>query len=219
MEASPRRIDLATRDRRRQFEWFRSFAFPYFSLTAEVDVAPLARSVRNAGGSFTAHLVPVLARAANGLAPFRQRIRGERVVEHATVHPSCTVLLEDEVFAFCTVRYDQDVTAFVEAAERAIERSRQTPSIDDEPERDDYQFLTAIPWVAFTALAHPVPLMAGDSVPRIAWGRYRYDGERMPMPLSIQAHHGLIDGVHIGRFFAEVEQRLQDVGRWIDGRT
>jgi len=219
MEEGPRTIDLTSWPRRRHFELFRGLAFPYFNLCADVDVAPLVRARQTCQTRipFTAHLVHVLARAANGVPELRQRIRGDAVVEHRVVHPSITILAEDETFGFCFFEYAEDAGPFARTAAAAMERARTAPSIEDEPGRDDYLFMTSIPWVSFTSMMHPVPLDPPDSVPRIAWGRYRNEGGRMPMPLSLHAHHGLVDGLHAGRFFDRVQRRIDDAEQWVDG--
>ena len=43
-----------------------------------------------------------------------------------------------------------------------------------------------------------------DSVPHIAWGKYTEEGGRLTLGISIEVNHRLIDGLHIGRFFAEL---------------
>jgi chloramphenicol O-acetyltransferase type A len=48
-------------------------------------------------------------------------------------------------------------------------------------------------------------LQPADSVPRFAWGKVFEDGKSLKMPLDVQGHHALMDGIHVGRFFAEVE--------------
>jgi len=219
MHDEPREIDLESWPRRRHFEMFRGFAYPYFNLCVDMDVAPLvrARAACDATSSFTAQLVHALAWAANGVPELRQRIRGNGVIEHAVVHPSITVLMENETFGFCLFEYTEDAGSFVRSAAAAMERARAAPSVEDEPGRDDFLFMTSIPWVSFTSMMHPVPLDPPDSVPRIAWGRYRNEGTRRPMPLSLHAHHGLVDGLHAGRFFERARRRLDDAEQWVDG--
>jgi len=217
MIEEPRRIDLNGWPRRKHYELFSGYAYPYFNLCVDVDVAPLVRAAKARGSSFTAHLLYPLARAANSIPELRYRIRGDGIVEHAVVHPSITVVTENDLFGFCFFEYVEDGRAFVRSAVEALERARRNPSIEDPPDRDDFLFMTAIPWISFTAMMHPVPLSPPDSVPRIAWGRYRTDGDRMPMPLSLHAHHGLVDGIHAARFYERVQAWIDDVEQWADG--
>ena len=217
MSEDIRRIDLETWPRRDHFELFRGFAYPYFNLCADIDVARLVRAVKERGSSFTAHIVYVCAIVANEIPEFRQRIRGDQVIEHPVVHPSTTVLTEEDLFAFCFFEYSRDPAVFIPSAIEAIHCARENPTLEDEPGRDDLLFMTVIPWVSFNALMHPVPLDPPDSFPRIAWGRFREEGERRPMPVSVHAHHGLMDGIHVGRFFDRVQEMINDVATWIDG--
>ena len=55
---------------------------------------------------------------------------------------------------------------------------------------------------------HPIPLNPADSVPRIAWGKFFEEGELLTMPLGVQAHHALVDGIHVGKFYAQVQGYL-----------
>jgi len=204
----PRAIDLDGWSRREAFELFRSFDFPYLSLTAEVDVTRLRCAEGSRRRSFTIELVHAIARAANAVAPFRQRIRGDGVVEHDVVHPSITVLAEDDRFRFCTLPFFDDADAFATSSAARIEEARRTGSIFLEPDRDDFLFMTAIPWVSFTGFVHPVPLDPPDSVPRFAWGRFHEQDGRIVLPLNVQAHHALVDGIHVGRFYECVQEFL-----------
>jgi chloramphenicol O-acetyltransferase type A len=193
--------------RRKHFDFFREMNHPHFCVCAPVEVAPWVKYVKERGHRLTTSLVYLLARAANDQPEFRRRIRGDEVVEHELVHPSFAVPTSGtDVFSFCEVRFGEDFAAFRERTEQRMAAMRDTPSFEDEPGRDDFLFLSALPWVAFTAVTHPMSYHPTDSVPRITWGKIQEQGDRMPMPLSVQVHHALVDGVHVGRFFTRVEE-------------
>jgi len=205
--SEPRIIDPQTWDRREAFDLFRGFGFPYLSVTAELDVTALRNAHRRAGVSFTVALVHALATAANEVPAFRRRLRGADVVEHAVVHPSITVLGDGDVFHFATLSFEPEFSRFASDAQERIDRARRAETLWSEPDRDDLLYMTALPWVAFTALVHPVPLDPPCSVPRIAWGQYRARGRRTVLPLNVQAHHALVDGIDVGRFFDRAGER------------
>jgi len=207
-DREPRVIDVEKWSRRSQFELFQSFGFPYFSLTASVDVAPLRALLKRKGISFTIGWVHALAGAANAVPALRQRMREDKVIEHETVHPSTTILTDDEQFSFCNLPYDENLDTFAREAERRIGEARRSASLFVEPDRDDFLFMTAIPWISFTAFVHPAPLDPPDYVPRFAWGRFEEEGDRIVLPLNIQAHHGLVDGIHVARFYERVLERI-----------
>lgn len=35
------------------------------------------------------------------------------------------------------------------------------------------------------------------------------DGDSLKMPLAVEVHHALIDGVHVGKFYIKVQDYLQ----------
>jgi chloramphenicol O-acetyltransferase type A len=181
-------------------------------MCANVDLTTFYPVVKQRGISSNVAIVYVLARAANAIPEFRYRIRVGEVVEHEIVHPSTTILTGEDLFSFCTFDY---IEKFSEFAARAVERMayvKEDPTLKDEPGRDDLLFMTAIPWVSFTSFMHPLHLDPADSVPRFAWGKFFEEGKFLKMPLSVQAHHALVDGIHVGRYFAEVEDYLHHPG-------
>jgi chloramphenicol O-acetyltransferase type A len=203
-----RHINLETWPRREHFKVFSAFDHPHFSMCANVDLTTFYPVVKQRGISSNVAIVYVLARAANAILEFRYRIRAGEVVEHEIVHPSTTILTGEDLFSFCTFDY---IEKFSEFAARAAERMayvKEDPTLKDEPGRDDLLFMTAIPWVSFTSFMHPLHLDPADSVPRFAWGKFFEEGKFLKMPLGVQAHHALVDGVHVGRYFVEVEDYL-----------
>jgi len=207
-----RKIEMQTWPRREHFKLFSAFDHPHAGMCANVDLTTFYPVVKQRGFSFTVALVYVLARAANAIPEFRYRIRAREVVEHEIVHPSGTILVDEDLFTFCTFDYVEDFSDFAARAAERIAYVQEHPTLGDEPGRDDLLFMTAIPWVSFTSVMHPMHLDPADSVPRIAWGKFFEDGELLKMPLGVQGHHALMDGIHIGRFYAEVQDYLQQPG-------
>ncbi|GAP12473.1 chloramphenicol O-acetyltransferase [Longilinea arvoryzae] len=199
-------IDLATWPRRRHFELFRGMDYPHFGLCADVDLSVFRPAVRAKGLSFTVTTAYVLARAANEIPEFRLRIRGEQVVEHEVVHPSFTVLNDQDLFSFCSVPYRSNLSEFAALAVERMARVQAEPVLSDEDGQDDLLFMTSLPWVSFTSMVHPIHMHPADSVPRIAWGKFFEREGHIWMPVAVQAHHALMDGVHVGRYYQRIQE-------------
>ena len=207
-----RTIDLQTWARREHFQTFGAFDHPHFSIGAHVDLTTFYPAVKERGTSLSAAIVYVLARAANAIPEFRQRIRGEAVVEHEVVHPSWTILRDADLFIFCTVAYSLDFSLFAAQVEAQSAYAKAHPTLENDLARDDLLYMTAIPWVSFTSITHPMHLQAGDSIPRLAWGKFFAAGDGLKMPLDVQVHPGRVDGIHVGRYFGEVGGLLREPG-------
>ena len=203
-----RYIDLQTWPRREHFKIYKDFDLPHFSLCANVDLTSFYPAVKQGSYPVTTAIVYVLARVANSISEFRYRIRAGQVIEHDVVHPSMTILTRDDLFSFCTFNYFENFQEFAARAAERIDYIQKHPTLEDEPGQDNLLFMTSIPWVSFTGLMHPIHLQPSDSVPRIAWGKFFDDSGSKKMPLSVQVHHALMDGIHVGKFYSEVQNIL-----------
>jgi chloramphenicol O-acetyltransferase type A len=203
-----RHIDLETWPRREHFKVFSAWDYPHFGLCANVDLTEFHPAVKQRGVSLNVALVYLIARAANAIPEFRYRIRDGKVIEHDLVHPSTTILARDDLFSFCTLDYCEDFASFAARAAEMIAHLEENLTLEDEPGRDDLLYMTAIPWVSFTSFMHPLHLSPADSVPRFAWGKFFEDGARLKMPLSVQGHHALMDGLHAGKFYTKIQDYL-----------
>ena len=203
-----RQINLETWPRREHFKLLSAWDYPHFNLCANVDLTAFYPAVKQRGVSFTVATVYLLARVANEITEFRYRIRTGEVVEHEIVHPSTTLLTEGDLFSFCTFNYAEDFSIFAARAAERIAHVLEHPTVEDDPAQDDLLYMTSIPWVTFTSLMHPLHLSPPDSVPRFAWGKFFKEGEFLKMPLHVQAHHALMDGIHLGKFYEKVQDYL-----------
>ncbi len=207
-----RTIDIQKWSRREHFKVFSTFDQPHFNMCANVDLSTFFPVVKQPGISFTVALVYMLTRAANAIPEFRLRIRDGKVIEHEIVHPSGTILVDEDLFSFCTFDYYEDFSKFAPKAVETIAHVKENLTLKNEPGRDDLLFMTAIPWVSFTSFMHPMHLHPVDSVPRFAWGKVFEDGDQLKMPLSVQGHHALMDGIHVARYYEKVQDYLDRPG-------
>jgi len=201
-----RTIDLQSWPRYEHFKVFNTFDHPHFGMCANVDLTKFQPFVKQNGFSITVAIVYLITRTANRIPEFRYRIRPEGVVEHEVVHPSTTIMSGDDLFTFCWFDYYESFPRFSTGAAERIDSAKLHPTLENISGRDDFLYMTAIPWVSFTSFIHPMHLQPPDSVPRFAWGKFFQEGERVMMPLGVQVHHALMDGFHMGRFYLTIQE-------------
>lgn len=210
-------LDLTRWPRREAFAYYRDFDNPFFGITTRVDVAALRSAVRDRGiGSLMLAWHHIVLRLCNQLEPFRWRVDGERVWVHPEIHGSTTVLREDGSFGFALLPLEPRYERFAErsAANIAAARSPQSP-FDPGEGGSALIYCTTLPWVHFTSFSHARRWGRGDSVPRFAFGRIDAEGDRQWMPVAIDVHHGLMDGVHVGEFVQRFEAALREPHEWL----
>ncbi len=207
-----RYLDAENWGRWQQFEFFKDYHNPFFNICTSVDVRPLLEwtRAREDISFFVAYHFCSL-KAANEVEPFRYRLRGDRVLVHDRIHAGTTILVDDENFSFAFFDYDDDFEVFHARARESIERAKaEGVQLHQRAERDDVIYHSVIPWATFTSISHARRGARGESIPKIAFGKYRADGDRLMMPISVEAHHALMDGLHVGRYFERLESYFTD---------
>jgi chloramphenicol O-acetyltransferase type A len=204
------RIDLNGWKRREHFELYRNFANPFFALTAEVDAGNTRRLCSEPGGpSFFLATVFLALRAANAIEAFRTRVRGDGAWIHDQVSITPTVLRADETFAFARLDPAPDFKTFESKSRPAVESARQIkPLVVSHPD-DDLIYHSTLPWIRFTSFTNALNGRV-DSVPRVVFGKCVEDHGRWMMPVGVEVHHAVVDGIDIGRFLENFEAGLRD---------
>lgn len=218
MNSAPHFLDLNTWPRRPAFDFFRAFDIPWFNICTRVDVARLKQAVQARGvGSIWLAYHFIAIRLANEIEPFRFRLDGERVRVHDVVHGSTTVLRGDESFGFATLAHQHDYASFVAQAAAALELARQ-PGAGFEPTKLETAtvHMTTLPWMHFSSYSNVRQRGPHESIPKIAFGRIDAEGDRLWMPLSVEVHHALMDGLHVGRFIEGFEAALLSPQDWLN---
>ena len=193
------------------FRFFGSLADPFYMVSFNIDVAPLCRAVKAKGLSFYHSMVWVVTNAVNGIEAFRCTADREGVSVIDRRIPSFTHLDKgSELFKIITLPCEGGMEDFCRAAAEKI--SVQTEFIDQGSEGGDLIYISCLPWLDMTALTneHDVGTEETklDSVPRIAWGKYIPEGDRMRLNISVEVNHRFIDGVHIGMLAQSMEELI-----------
>jgi len=207
-------IEFENPHRQKHFDFFNQMNHPHFNVTANVEITAYFNFIKKKEYSMTPAIVYLITKAAIQTKEFRWRIRENNIVEHATLSPSFAVYTDvADVFSFCTVDFHDDLESFLQIANKESEKMKENPSFEDEEGRDDYLFLSSLPWISFTGFQHAMPYHPTDSVPRMTWGKFIIEDKRILMPLSVQVHHAIVDGRHVGQYFEAIERIAKDLGR------
>ena len=203
-------LDTANWARRDLFEFFRGYDKPYFNICTRIDVTNLLALHRrrpDLSVSLAYHYFAL--RVANEIEPFRYRLREGKVIVHDVIHGGTTVLLPNESFTFAYFDYEKDFEKFVLEAGRAVKQAQTGTDPFKPTDRDDTVYFTTLPWVSFTSFSHARNWGREDSVPRIAFGKFTQENDRTLLPISVEVHHALMDGLHVGRYVTRLEEALR----------
>ncbi len=204
-----RKLDLTNWERSSHYSFFKEFEDPIFSLTANVNVEILKNYCKLNELNFFAAYLYLSQKVASKIREFRLRIVDGELIEYDQLSAGPTVLLSDNTFRFSYIPSCTDFKTFADIVQKSKANSLSQENLTIEHDEPNMIYYTVIPWVSFTAVKHPNMRM-NTSVPKIAFGKYFIDGAHLKMPVSIEAHHGLMDGFHIGTYFEKFQKALNN---------
>lgn len=204
-------IDMEKDPRCGQFAYFRAMQYPFASVTVEVDITDMM-TARGSRPFFLSMLYAVV-RAANAVPQLRRRLLPDgRVAEYDWCAPSYTVMKPDGVYVYCTVEGDMPYGTFIAERQRRQREVLERGTLTEDGDVRSFFFVSSVPWVHYSQLQHPAE-SPDDSNPRISWGKYVTVNGRTTLPVSLFVNRALADGLHISRFFLNLEKELADMTR------
>ena len=171
-------------------------------VTNQVDVTALVRFCKERKGSFYLPFLHAAVLAADSVPELRQRIRGGGIVEYSQCPTSHIELLENGTYCYCTLRHHMKFDEYLPYAEAARKQCRVHGSIEESADSESMYFISTLPWLHYTALIQPVA--GGERSPTRGLpgeNSKRMPGGREQLPVTLLVHHGLVDGIHIARFY------------------
>jgi chloramphenicol O-acetyltransferase type A len=204
-------LDLENWNRKEHFLFFKQFEEPFFGLTLEIDCTKAYATAKQLGTSFFVYYLHKTILAVNTIESFRYRILDDAIYIYDTIDVSATIMREDKTFGFSLIEYSPNFEVFAANAFKEIERIQNTSGLlTREFPNDNLIHFSAVPWINFASLSHARSYTFLDSCPKISFGKMMIanDGKRT-MSMSIHAHHGLMDGYHVGQF-VDCFQELMD---------
>jgi len=206
-----RYIDMESWKRKEHFSFFYKMDYPQYNICMDLDVTNFLTFTKKEKLSFYYSMIYAVTHIANELENFRYRIRDGKVVLHDSIHPSFTEMnndSSDDLFKMLTLDFTYSITEFVREAQKENENQKLYFDPEKLIGRDDLIYITCIPWISFTHLSHTISLNKNDAVPRISWGKYYRNGNKVLLPFSVQVHHALVDGIHVGKYVEKLQSYL-----------
>ncbi|MYM27840.1 hypothetical protein GTP58_05850 [Duganella sp. CY15W] len=191
--------------RRDRYDAFASFENPLVNLSFELEVPEFRPYCKQHGlPPFHFFLYHVL-HALQGIDNFMYRIHKGEVIKIDDFWASYTVLNQDQNLNFARFEMTEDLKEFIarsvaakEFAEASEKIVNTTAKLSEYDQRRNIH-ITCMPWLKLSSIEHPIYEHKSYDIPSLAWGRFsdaRDDG-KLTMNMSVQAHHGFVDGYHI----------------------
>ena len=191
-------INETTWERAMHCAVFRNSVEPAFCVTFEVDITNFKGKVKKEGLSFTLAMVYAVCKCANEVEALRYRFLDGKIVLYEKIDTAFTYLnKETGLFKVVNVPFVDGIKEYIALASNTAEEQKEY--FTGPLENDVFQ-CSPMPWVTYTHISHTNSGKRDNATPLFDWGKYYEKDGRIVIPVSIQAHHSFVDGIHVGQF-------------------
>ncbi len=199
-------IDEKSGDRAMHCAVFRNSVEPAFCVTFEIEITSFLEKIKKQNLSFTLSMVFAVCKCANEIEAFRYRFLDGEVVLFDKIDTAFTYLnKETELFKVVNVPMADTLEEYVKSAAQIANEQTEYFS---EPLGNDIFQCSPMPFLTYTHISHTNSGKKDNATPLFDWGKYYEKDGKIIMPVSVQAHHSFVDGIHIGRFAEKLQNYL-----------
>lgn len=205
-----KKIDISGWKRKKQFEFFKDYDDPFYNICSEVEITELHKFCKETETSFFIASLYLSQKVMNEIEEFKYRIKEDGVWFYETINAGSTVFNDDETFRFCYFNHFETFQKFYEKSKENLEKSAKENDLAQNPFDENVVFYSVVPWISFSSISHAKKHSKYDSIPRIVFGKYFKRENKLFMPVSIEVHHSLVDGFHVGKYYEKLTEKFQN---------
>jgi len=194
--------------RKNHFNFYKNFVDPYFNICCQLDVSNAVTFAKSNKISVFFTLLYLSAKVCNQISAFKLRLTmAQDVEQYQLVQPAATLLNIDDTFTFCNFDFENDLFTFVNKAEIARENALKIESLSNIENRPEHIFYSIVPWLNFTGYKH-ASNGSGIGHPKIVFGKITQNAQQKYMPVSVELHHALADGIDIAKYIQLFQEEI-----------
>jgi chloramphenicol O-acetyltransferase type A len=195
-------IDLNTWPRKQHFELFQHFSQPYFNVCVQLNAKPLYDYCKTHQVSFFQAYIYATLQACQAYEPIRLRIIEGKPGVLKSVRASVVELAADDTFRFSYFSQAANFNEFSKHVSAVSASTKANTLFSDAFQQTEGQadliHISVLPWLNFSAFSHAFSVEQSLGIPKLVFGQY--DKSSGNMPLAIDVHHALMDGLHVAKF-------------------
>lgn len=189
-----------------------------YSLTVNIDITGLRAIVKEMGKRIYPVQIYMIATVVNQYQEFRMDTNSYGKLGYwDEVNPSYTVFNKNsETFSSIWTNYNRVFSRFYDSCIEDIDKYSQSTSLKPKQNEPSNIFtISVLPWVNFTGFNINVFNEGQYLLPIFTIGKFIETENSVLMPLSIQVHHAICDGIHLGKFVELLQNLSSNHKEWL----
>lgn len=185
------------------------------SMTARIDVTELVEFSERTGTKFYLNFLYLLSKVLNSRDDYKMdyRYNSDELICYDVIHP-CHYVFHDDTETCTTVHslYYVDYDTFYEHALADLEEAKENRKYEYDADKYPNWFdASYISWLSYDSLNIELPDGYLYFPPIVNWGRYRKEGDRLMMPVSVRLNHAIADGYLVANVFRLLEREMKSL--------
>lgn len=200
MNPSYQNINIEQWKRKEHFTAYRGAVKCGFSLTVKLNISHIIPFVKEQGYKFYPVMIYLLSKAVNKHSEFKMAMKDGELIVWDRIDPVYTVLHpEMETFSALSVQYTEGVADFIKTYDTKSKQYQNSQHFFPEKAPENHFNVSAIPWIHFESFNLNIADFTDYFAPSFTFGKYQMEGNNILMPLAIQVHHAVCDGIHVAK--------------------
>ncbi len=204
------KINIKTWKRKNQYNHFKDYDFPFFNIVANINVTKLYNYCKKENLSFFLASLYFSQKTINQIENFGYRTIKNEVFYIKKMQIGTTILYDNNTFGFVYLDFSNNLHQFCKISRKIIDKNLKTKAIIEKKGLDVIRY-SVVPWTSFTSVQNPRKFGYDDSIPMIIIGKFREENDKKLMPISVEAHHALMDGYHAGQYFEIFQKEIDNL--------
>lgn len=205
-------IDIENWKRKEYYYHFTQDVPCTYSMTVKLDITDIV----NKKYKLYAIMLHALTSTVNMHMEFRTAMDAQgRLGVFSDMLP-CYTIFNKHTQAFVNVwtPYSPSLSQFCQQYDQDVAQYSDSLNMNAKPHLPPNTFcVSMIPWVSFDSFNLNLQKGYDYLLPIFTMGKYYEDNGKIYLPLSVQVHHAVCDGYHVGKFLYDLQQQIANAGK------
>ncbi|MGE6630887.1 type A chloramphenicol O-acetyltransferase [Bacillus sp. NPDC077027] len=205
--------------RKEHFNHYMTLTRCSYSLVIDLDITKLYSILKERNLKVYPVQIYLLARAVQKIPEFRMDQVNDELGYWDILHTSYTVLnKETKTFSSIWTPYEESFSKFYKSCLADIETYSKSSKLFPKPNMPENIFnISSLPWVDFTSFNLNLFTEESYLLPIFTLGKFKMKEEKIILPVSIQVHHAVCDGYHVGQYSQYLRWLIEHWEEWLNG--
>lgn len=189
------------------FNHYDSYDNPFLIVNTKVDITNIYNKCKN----YYASIAYFLTLAANQIENFKLRYENGKFYKYDNLIPNFVQLKSDGNIGFIDCNLKEKYSDFISEYKSVQENFKQGKICYTKTQGKIWN--SYVPWYNFNSLV--TPFDKSITIPQFNWDKFSFENDKCYINLMIMAHHGFVDGSHVGQFLQNFNDIVKNIDKYL----